>query len=237
MGVPYNVVVIDVPQRFQAVDQSSPILAGLRLLPYVVITSLGSIMGTITCGRAKIYPIYLLAFGSSCQVIGLGLLSSLPDTGHTPPSQYGYECIAGVGVGMNFGLLMLMTPFVVETRDLGTSLITFRTLLLLIIPTAVATGATIQFRMLGGAIGLAIATSVMNGWLTSHLSSLLNTGTLNQILQNTEVISTLPAALQVTVRQVFSGGYNLQMRVVTGLAALQFPAIAMMWRKQQIKVW
>lgn len=62
---------------------------------------------------------YLLLVGALCQVLGLGLLSTLSTSADFPAAGYGYEVLAGVGVGITFGILVLATPFVAEPRDLG----------------------------------------------------------------------------------------------------------------------
>lgn len=72
-------------------------------------------------GKLKVPPIYLVLIASTLQVIGFTLLSTLPTSGDfILHAQYGYEVIAGFGVGVNISTLMLMTPFSVEKRDQGT---------------------------------------------------------------------------------------------------------------------
>lgn len=94
-------------------------MAGVRLLAFSVASPIGSIVTSIITGKAKVPPIYFVLLASVLQVIGFGLLSSLPTTSHTSPAQYGYEVIAGFGCGINISLLILMTPFSVEKRDQG----------------------------------------------------------------------------------------------------------------------
>lgn len=120
LGGPFFVAIFQLPQRSQIVANVSPLIAGVRLLPFTVSAPLGSIMASIVAGKAKVPPIYLVIGASSLQVIGLALLSTLPITNRTSQAQYGYEVIAGFGCGVNISTLMLMTPFSVEKKDQGT---------------------------------------------------------------------------------------------------------------------
>lgn len=119
LGGPFFVAIFQLPQRSQIVAGVSPLMAGVRLLPFTVSAPLGSIMASIVAGKAKIPPIYLVIGASSLQVIGFALLSTLPSTNRTLQAQYGYEVIAGLGCGVNISTLMLMTPFSVEKKDQG----------------------------------------------------------------------------------------------------------------------
>jgi hypothetical protein len=44
-------------------------------------------------------------------------LSTLPTSDKTSNAQYGYQVIAGFGVGINISTLIIMTPYSVEPRD------------------------------------------------------------------------------------------------------------------------
>lgn len=55
---------------------------------------------------------------ASClQVAAFALLSISPTDGHISHAQYAYEAMAGVAVGSNLAVLMIMAPFMVEERD------------------------------------------------------------------------------------------------------------------------
>ena len=119
VGVPFNVVIVSLPQRFQAVSDTSAFGAGVRLILYSLTAALGSTAANIACAKGNIPPIYLLVLGATLHVLGIALLSTLPIIGAFPSAGYGYEVLAGTGVGVTFGILVLTTPFVVEARDLG----------------------------------------------------------------------------------------------------------------------
>jgi hypothetical protein len=119
MGVPFNAAVISLPQRFQAVTGTTALGAGIRLLPYSLTASIGSLVANIAGAKGKVPFIYLLFLGTLLQVLGLSLLSTLSTTGPFHVKGYGFETLAGAGVGITFGTLILATPYVVQARDLG----------------------------------------------------------------------------------------------------------------------
>ena len=100
-------------------NNASTLGAGVRLIPYSLVAALGSAVANVICSKKHIPPIYFLLLGGILHVIGLACLATLPTTGEYPAAAYGYEVLAGAGVGITFGVLILTTPFVVEARDLG----------------------------------------------------------------------------------------------------------------------
>lgn len=102
--------------------------------------------------------------------------------------------------------------------------------------TAVASGALLQFRMFGGALGLAIASNVLNNHLKSSLAGLIPAEDLSKLLQSTASVRLLPAGVQAQVLAAFSDGYNLQMKIMAGFAGAQVLTVGALWRKNQISV-
>lgn len=98
--------------------------------------------------------------------------------------------------------------------------------------TAVATAAVIQFRLMGGAIGLAIVTTVFNGVVRPRLEHILSFAQLGDLLQSTAVIENLQPELQSRVRSIFAEGFNVQMRIMIGFGASQIPAALLLWQKK-----
>lgn len=99
-----------------------------------------------------------------------------------------------------------------------------------------ATGAIVQLRFLGGAIGVAITSAYMNSYLKSSLANVLSTETLGAILQDTSVIKGLNSELQRDVKRIFAYGYATQTRILIGFTVMQFLFVGLMWRKIQMKV-
>ena len=78
---------------------------------------MGSVISANIAGKLKVPPIYLVILAYSIQVVGFGLLSSLPLSEIEPHAQYGYQVIAGFGVGINISTLLLMTPFSIADKS------------------------------------------------------------------------------------------------------------------------
>ncbi len=96
--------------------------------------------------------------------------------------------------------------------------------------------SVIQFRTMGGAIGLAIVTNVMNTYTKFHLGAILSPTQINDLLQTTRTLATLPSELAGPTKTVFANGYNLQMRIMIGFSAAQLLMTLLMWQKKQVLV-
>ena len=116
-GGPFTVAVIELPLRFQAVNGLSALGAGIRLLPFAIASPIGSVIAAGVAVKTKIPPIYLSLGGAAILVVGFALLSTSPATTTIQNAQYGYQTIAGFGVGVSLAALIVMTPFAVEKRD------------------------------------------------------------------------------------------------------------------------
>ena len=215
-GIPYNIIIIDIPQRLQMVNGVSPLGAGVRLIPFNFMIALGCIVINVFAMKTRIAPIYLVLAGSIIELIGLSLLSTLSSTNIMAPAQsviYGWEILSGFGIGMVWGMLLVIPPHVVERRDL-----------------AISSGALLQFRVFGGALGLALASAVMNSYLASHLSHSIGSEYLAAVLESTEAIKSFPIDMQQLVLERFAEGYNVQMKILAGFAGLQVLCVGLLWR-------
>ena len=238
LGAPWFVTIFQLPQRIQVVNSTSPLAAGIRFIPFTLAAPLGSIVAPTIAKVGKVPPIYLVILASVIQVIGFALLSTLPTSQSISPAQYGYEILAGFGCGINITLLILMTPFSVEERDKGMlfCIAPGDIRLSLTLSQAVAMGSVAQFRVMGGVIGLAIVTAVFNGYVRSKLGQILSASQVDDLLKAADSISALPVETQEMVRNILAEGYNIQMKILAGLAAAQIPSSFVMWQKQQIRV-
>ncbi|KAL8902863.1 MAG: hypothetical protein Q9207_004328 [Kuettlingeria erythrocarpa] len=218
-GAPFTVAVIQLPLKSQAVHGVSPLDAGIRLLPFAILSPIGSGIAAGVAGKAKVPPVYLLLAGSAVQIVGFTLLSLSSTSKSVSAAQYSYEAIAGFSIGVNLACLVLMTPFTVETRD-----------------KSVAMSAMVQVRTLGGLVGLAIVTAAMKSYIKSNLAQHLSSAQIDILLRSTSAFETLPSEVVDVVKSIFAEGYNLQMRIMIGFSAAQMPVAFLMWKRKQILV-
>ncbi|KAG6362567.1 hypothetical protein INS49_007659 [Diaporthe citri] len=215
LGGPTVIGMFIIPQRFQLVYGTSGLDAGVRLIPFTAAIPLSSIFASGLAGRRKVPPLYLIIVGSCLQVLGFALMATLPSTLDIPARIYGFEVIAGWGCGINFSLLFLMIPFVIEKRD-----------------HAIGLAAGSQFRFIGSSMILAISSSVFNSFARSRLRD-LGVGDPDTLAF---ILPTLPNAIQEQVRYTLAEGYSRQTLTLCISAALQVPASLLMWKKKPVVV-
>lgn len=95
-------------------------------------------------------------------------------------------------------------------------------------------GTANQFRSIGAAFGLAITTSVFNGYISRELEDLGIPYNGNSF--SPDQLASLPASLQHNIKFILSEGYNRQMLVLTAFSAAQIPAAMLLWRRPHIQV-
>ena len=214
VGGPMIVTVFQLAQRFQLLNGLSSLDAGIRILPYGVVFPIGSMVGTQASSSLKIPSVWLIILGSILQIIGLALFSLLGSSVEIHARIYGYQVLVGFGCGLTFVMAYITVPFVVTEFD-----------------KAVGMAAANQFRTLGSAIGLSIATSVFNDYTLPRLASLGIQDPASQLVPGG---SEAGFALQADARGILSVAYSRQMLVLCGFAALQIPVALCMWKRRQI---
>ena len=162
-GFSYFITIINLPQRFQIANGDSPIMAGVHLLPLLCSMAFGSGLGGTISSR-KNFTSHTLIIASFLIILGCGLMSTVKDTMSIDPAIYGYQLILGLGTGLTFSSATMMTVVSNATEN-----------------AAAAQGAISQARVLGGSIGLAIATIVLNNKLSERLSAILSSEYITQL--------------------------------------------------------
>lgn len=119
MGCSFYATIIQLPQRLQQVNQQSPTMSGVSLLPVLLPSAaFSAIAGGIYSKFPRTTPL-LLAIGGVLQSVAMGLLSLLPFNDAVPTEQYGFEAIAGVGFGLMLPSFMIMARLQVSEKDYG----------------------------------------------------------------------------------------------------------------------
>ena len=119
IGFPFVSIVVNIPQRAQAVNGLSPVRAGIALLPLLLTSPFATAVQGVLTSNFKVPPFYLMLIGAVLQLVGVGLTSSLPTDRHRiAPQQYGYEAIMGLGFGLGLSTILTLAPLVVKEADL-----------------------------------------------------------------------------------------------------------------------
>ena len=205
---------MQIPQRLQVVDGLSSLDAGVRLLPFIVLVSIGTALGSLISQVVKTRLIYGMLFGSVIQLAAVICFVSMPlsndQGGSLPVSQYIFQVLLGLGNGVSYTVNFNGMPYTLDGRKE------------LVAP---AMGANAQFRYLGGAIGLGGVTAGLNSYLRTHLAIALTTAEVEAVLQSASEIARLDAAKQGLVLQVFANGFALQWKIVCGFVVAQLLAV------------
>jgi hypothetical protein len=217
-GLPMTVCIINIPQRFQIVNGSSPIGAGVKLLSFALTCLVGIISCSVLAGRLKMPFTYIALIGLVLQITGLFLFSEIASTTELWLGQFGYLVLAGLGTGLGVSVFYMATPLVVDMED-----------------QSIALGIGIQLRMLGGVLGVAAAAAILSHYVEGRLSSVLQAGELAALLKSTEAIRTFSPEVQIRVREVYAVAYSMQMKMCGGFSAAQLLAVAMIWKKDNVR--
>ncbi|KAF1951063.1 MFS multidrug transporter-like protein [Byssothecium circinans] len=220
LGGPWFVAVFQLPQRFQLVHGSSGLKAGIQTMPFTFAAPIGSAFSSIWAKKFKTPAIFIVLVAGMLQTVGFALLASLPATSQVVSRAYGFQVIAGFGCGINISTLILIVPFLVEYRD-----------------KAVGMAADSQLRVMGGAIVLAIATSVFNSYTRPRIAEFRQAAHVTgSSITSEQLLTLVDGQGQEHVKSILAHGYNLQMYVLCAFAAAQMPAALLLWRKKQLLV-
>ncbi|KAK3687883.1 major facilitator superfamily transporter [Podospora appendiculata] len=203
---------INIPQRLQTTNGTTAEEAGIRLLPLLLCSPIATALAGLILTKIKLPPLYLLTMALILQTIGVGLFSSVDSSSlQVPAAQYGYQVIMGFGLGFNLSTLVMMVAVVVNQKDI-----------------AVAMGSVTQIRVLGGTIGLAISSAILNNHITAETSKILTRPQVEALLQSFQTIKLFPPDTQEEVRRIYGAGYSQQMRVMLYFCIVSFLSLALL---------
>ena len=209
------VIVYFLPIWFQSIKGVSAVESGVRLLPLMLATVIGSIAGGIVTPKFGYYTPFAIV-GSCIMSVGAGLLTTFQvDT--AKGKWIGYQVVYGIGLGLCFQVPNLAAQTVLPKNDvpIGLALMLFG-------------------QLLGAAVFVAVGENVLGNQLVKQLSgvpgfdsSLVTSGGA------TSLISSIPADLKVTaltayneaLRKVFQVGLIVSCLTVLGAFLLEWRSI------------
>ncbi|KAF5693401.1 major facilitator family transporter [Fusarium denticulatum] len=196
-GFPYLLLIYAIPLRFQVVSGKSALISGVMLLPMLGTAAFGSLLaGKINA--TKNYTFESLVLGSSVMTIGCGLLTSLS---HEPNDAklLGYMSFCGLGFGLTVASSTMLSTVEVPIRDY-----------------APAQGILSQVRLLGGSLGIAASSALLNEKSSKYLSGVLTAYEQATIGgSNTHLTSAQWSA----VRYTYADAFQVEMKIATVVAA------------------
>jgi len=110
--------IISLPQRFQIVNNETPISAGLHCLPLLLSAAVSSAAAGAAMTKKNI-SFWVLLASNVCQVLGTGLLSSIPYSEAVLARTYVFEVIMGIGIGFSLVSLLLIARVELRASEQG----------------------------------------------------------------------------------------------------------------------
>ena len=123
-GFTFYIAVVNLPRRFQIVDQDSPVIAGVKLLPMMVSSAVGSLSGGAINSKPNLTAYTLIAAGAF-QLLGYGLMTTLGDASPTPQKQFGFQVFLGLGFGLAMPSVTVIAQLHAEPKWMGKSIRSF----------------------------------------------------------------------------------------------------------------
>ncbi|RGP66400.1 hypothetical protein FLONG3_8837 [Fusarium longipes] len=211
-GFPYLLLIYAIPLRFQVVSGKSALIAGVMLLPMLGASAIGSVVaGKIN--NTKNYTFESLLIGSCFMTLGCGLLVSLPhESGDA--KLLGYMTFCGLGFGLTVASSTMLSMVEVPIRDY-----------------APAQGILSQVRLLGGSLGIAASSALLNEKSSQYLAGILTPyeqATIGNIPLSDEQWS--------AVRYTYADAFKVEMKIATAVAACSVVAAFGAFRKQRLLI-
>lgn len=137
------VLLYTLPQYFQVIRGSSPIISGVYNLPVIVPISICAISVGYLFGRLGYYLLFLIV-GSGLMLLGTGLVYTL-EPHSSVGDLVGYQILLGTGIGLAIQIPVLVTQAISKPTDIAAS-----------------TSAILFFQLVPGAIWVSASQAVLN---------------------------------------------------------------------------
>ncbi|KAJ4014295.1 hypothetical protein NW752_007054 [Fusarium irregulare] len=213
-GFPYLLLIYAIPLRFQVVSGKSALVAGVMLLPMLGSSAIGSIVaGKIN--NTKNYTFESLLIGSCFMTLGCGLLVSLSHEAEDA-KLLGYMTFCGLGFGLTVASSTMLSMVEVPIRDY-----------------APAQGILSQVRLLGGSLGIATSSALLNEKSSQYLAGILTPHEQATIGSSETPLSNSQWS---AVRYTYADAFKIEMKVATAVAACSVISAFGAFRKQRLLI-
>ncbi|KAJ4312220.1 hypothetical protein N0V94_007563 [Neodidymelliopsis sp. IMI 364377] len=218
LGMPFYVIFVQLPQRFQTVNFTTAERAGILLLPCTLVSPVGAMAAGLVA--KKVATEYVLILSAAIVCVGIGLMGSLPTNSHLWTGIYGYEVIVGLGLGLASPPYFMLLATSIAEKDIS-----------------VGTGALNMMRTLGGCVAVAICTAVHRGYTTNRLTQYLSKEQIAAVQTSSAALAQMPETLKNEVASIFGESYNRQFLIIlafTGLNVIVTVLLALVRKRKGI---
>lgn len=237
------------PQYLQVAKGSTPMVAGLQMLPLVLGVMTGSVISGQLISRTGHYRIYPI-LGSTLLTAGMFLLHYV-QAGTSFVIVMSFMAIVGFGLGNMMQPLVLALQNALPARDMG-----------------VSTASATFFRQIGGTLGVAIFLSILFAQMTPNITGRLeaaardpqyiaavaqaahsgsdidrrfaqgliahDSGAAAEVLQDSSLIQQLDPTLAAPLTEGFSDAMSTVFLATTGFAGLAW-VLVLFWKEVPLR--
>ncbi|KAF2809906.1 MFS general substrate transporter [Mytilinidion resinicola] len=216
LGFAFYIAIIELPQRFQAVNGTSASRAGILLLALTLLSPVGAMTAGFLMQK-YIAAEYLIIIANVFIVVGIGLVSSLPATHPFPDATFGYEIILGIGLGLSSPPYYFLLGTSIDREDI-----------------AIGTGALNMLRTLGGTIGVAICSALLHNNLHTELPTFLSPAETKALDESIASLVILSPDKRIRVGKIYGQSYNKQFQVMIAFAGANLlTSLALLWVRKR----
>ncbi|KAI9495948.1 major facilitator superfamily domain-containing protein [Zychaea mexicana] len=203
-GLTFFAALYYLPIYFQVVRGDSATWSGIRLIPMQMVIAVLSTGAGLFISKIGMYrPLITIGMGFLTLCIGL---FSLYDVDTSWSMIYGFTVIGGAGMGLLFSSTIIAIQAAAEPRDI-----------------AVVTGLNNFSRVLGGALGVAIASAILNSSLKKDLPNAIPMQYVEMIFQSPEYIRDgLPQEYFQTTVEIYVESLRFVWHILTIMSGLGF---------------
>ncbi|KAL2281513.1 hypothetical protein FJTKL_11448 [Diaporthe vaccinii] len=192
LGFAYLATLYAVPLRLQVVNDKSPVIAGVMMLPMLGGTGIGSVItGALSKRRNRLSETMTVA--SALVTLGLALETTVSDSAELEPKFLGFLVFIGLGYGMITSSATMFTAMEAPITE-----------------HAPAQGIISQSRMLGGSIGIAMSSAVLAVEQRKQLGEVVSSDSL----------PTLVSTSQADIRKAYNDAFTNTMQVCAIIAGV-----------------